>query len=214
MCIYCNTNKYRKIYENHHGKIPVDVNGKKFHIHHIDGNNKNNNPNNLIALSEEDHYLIHLKQGNYGAASRLAKRKFVTTIERSKLARLSMLKRMSSSDYINPSKLDYVRKKQSESAKKRWSLDDGSRKDMFYKNMNSSDAKIKKIETRNKKSPVYHLINVVSGIEVQMTRYDFIKNIFDGKLTYFNDLIPDKKTGKSRKKTVKGWKLLAILNDY
>lgn len=213
MCIYCNTNKYKKIYENHHGEIPVDINGKKFHIHHVDGNHKNNNPNNLVALSEEDHYLIHLNQGDYGAASRLAKRKFVTSTERSELARLAMISRMSSPEYINPSKLEYVRKKQSESAKQRWSLDDGTYKDLIIKSMHSPDAYIKKIETRNKKAPIYHLINIISGIEVKMTRYDFIKNIFDGKLTYFNDLIPDKKTGKSRKKTVKGWKLLAILSE-
>lgn len=53
---------YRKIWENHHGKIPLDSEGRTFDIHHIDGNRKNNSIENLICLSIEDHYKVHLKQ--------------------------------------------------------------------------------------------------------------------------------------------------------
>jgi len=45
---------YRSLYETHNGKIP---NG--YHIHHIDGNPYNNNIDNLIALSPEEHSEIH-----------------------------------------------------------------------------------------------------------------------------------------------------------
>ena len=45
---------HRKIYEMHYGKIP-----KGFHIHHIDSNPLNNNIDNLICISEEDHKNIH-----------------------------------------------------------------------------------------------------------------------------------------------------------
>jgi hypothetical protein len=45
---------YRKIYEDHFGKIPDG-----YHIHHIDGNPLNNDISNLQCLSPEDHKNIH-----------------------------------------------------------------------------------------------------------------------------------------------------------
>ena len=62
MCIYCGTNKYRKIYEHHHGLIPKEENGRTYEIHHIDGNHSNNNPSNLTAVTLQDHYDIHYSQ--------------------------------------------------------------------------------------------------------------------------------------------------------
>jgi hypothetical protein len=53
---------YRKIWEQVHGQIPKDEQGRTYDIHHIDGNRKNNLIENLICLSLEDHYKIHLKQ--------------------------------------------------------------------------------------------------------------------------------------------------------
>lgn len=55
---------YRKIWESQYGPIPIDNNGVTFDIHHIDGNRKNNDINNLMCLSVYDHYKIHLKQFN------------------------------------------------------------------------------------------------------------------------------------------------------
>jgi hypothetical protein len=66
MRIYTNNN-YRKIYEAHHGSIPVDENGKTYDVHHIDGNRSNNHISNLIALSIQDHYNLHYLQGDYNA---------------------------------------------------------------------------------------------------------------------------------------------------
>jgi hypothetical protein len=67
MCIYCGTNKYRKIYEHHHGSIPKEENGRTYEIHHIDGNHSNNNPSNLTAVTLQDHYDIHYSQQDWGA---------------------------------------------------------------------------------------------------------------------------------------------------
>jgi hypothetical protein len=74
MCIYCGTQYYRKIYVKHHGSIPVDESGRKFDIHHIDGNRKNNEPDNLVALSIKDHYNIHYSQGDWGACMKISSR--------------------------------------------------------------------------------------------------------------------------------------------
>ena len=57
--------EYRKIYEDHYGKIPKDVNGVSYDIHHIDGDYTNNDINNLIAISIKEHYEIHFQQGDW-----------------------------------------------------------------------------------------------------------------------------------------------------
>jgi hypothetical protein len=53
---------YRKLWEQVHGQIPKDEQGRTYDIHHIDGNRKNNSIENLICLSLDDHHKIHLKQ--------------------------------------------------------------------------------------------------------------------------------------------------------
>jgi hypothetical protein len=66
--------KYRKLWENNHGPIPKDELGRSYEIHHIDGNRKNNNLSNLMCVSIEDHYRIHLDQKDYEAACMIAER--------------------------------------------------------------------------------------------------------------------------------------------
>jgi hypothetical protein len=53
---------YRKLWESYYGKIPYDNEGRVFDVHHLDGNRNNNDINNLICISLEDHYKIHLEQ--------------------------------------------------------------------------------------------------------------------------------------------------------
>lgn len=64
---------YRKIYEKHHGPVPVESNGRKYHIHHVDGDRTNNNPENLIAVTAQRHFEIHYEQGDIGACLALAR---------------------------------------------------------------------------------------------------------------------------------------------
>ena len=94
MCIYCGTNKYRKIYENHYGTIPKDENGRSYEIHHIDGNHSNNDLHNLKLVSIMEHYLIHKSQGDYSAAVRIAAAMKMSADEMSHLARLAAYKRL------------------------------------------------------------------------------------------------------------------------
>jgi hypothetical protein len=93
MCQYCGTKKHRKIYENHFGPIPKDLNGRTYDIHHIDGNHSNNDPNNLKAVSIQEHYDIHHAQEDYGACIALAKRMKITPEARAELARAQQLER-------------------------------------------------------------------------------------------------------------------------
>jgi hypothetical protein len=99
MCIYCGTNKYRKIYENHHGPIPKDEEGRKYEVHHIDGNRSNNDPDNLIALSIQEHYNIHYSQGDWAACLSISSRANKSAKEKSELARRSALKRLGSGNH-------------------------------------------------------------------------------------------------------------------
>jgi hypothetical protein len=87
MCIYCTTNNYRKIYEHHHGAIPVDDLGRTYEIHHTDGNHHNNHPSNLQCVSVQEHYDIHYAQEDWGACFCIAKRLKLTKEQISGLIR-------------------------------------------------------------------------------------------------------------------------------
>jgi hypothetical protein len=65
---------YRKIYEQHYGLIPVDDDGRTYEIHHIDGNRANNDINNLVSVSIQEHYDIHYKQGDWAACLAISMR--------------------------------------------------------------------------------------------------------------------------------------------
>ena len=65
---------YRKIWINANGPIPRDKHGRVHEIHHIDGNRSNNNLDNLMCLSIEDHFKKHLEQGDKAAAYRIGQR--------------------------------------------------------------------------------------------------------------------------------------------
>jgi hypothetical protein len=99
MCIYCNTNNYRNIYENHHGIIPQEENGRSYHIHHIDGNRMNNDPANLIALSIQEHYNIHHLQNDWYACLKLAKQMNKSPEEISELARKEANRRIENGNH-------------------------------------------------------------------------------------------------------------------
>jgi HNH endonuclease len=100
MPTYTRIPDYRKIYEKHHGPIPVDADGRKYHIHHIDGNRRNNDVSNLIALSAEEHLDLHLRQGDWAAALKLASLLKRPADEISAIARVTQLKRME--DGVHP----------------------------------------------------------------------------------------------------------------
>lgn len=95
MCIYCGTTKYRKIYENHYGKIPKDETNRSYEIHHIDGDHSNNNYDNLKAVSLKEHYYIHYHQKDYGACFLLAQKMKVSPQVLSELNKLQNCLRIS-----------------------------------------------------------------------------------------------------------------------
>ena len=61
---------YRKIWEEHNGK-PIP---EGYEIHHLDGNRLNNDPNNLLCVSIEEHLDIHRNQEDWGAVQAILAR--------------------------------------------------------------------------------------------------------------------------------------------
>jgi hypothetical protein len=79
----------KKIFQKNFGEIPKDNEGRTFEIHHIDGNNTNNDPSNLKAISIKEHYKIHYEQGDFGACVLIARRmnqpkEFLSEIQKGK----------------------------------------------------------------------------------------------------------------------------------
>jgi len=77
---------YRKIYEQHYGEIPRDKDGRKYEIHHIDGNHSNDSPENLKAVTIQEHYDIHYNCGDWAACLYMSKRMILSYEEISELA--------------------------------------------------------------------------------------------------------------------------------
>jgi hypothetical protein len=87
-------NLHRTTWEQTNGEIPLDDNGRKYDIHHIDGNPHNNNISNLQAVSIQEHYDIHISQGDWAAALLIAQRLSKTPEELSVLSSSAQKKRI------------------------------------------------------------------------------------------------------------------------
>jgi len=85
---------YRKIWEKINGPIPLDECGRRYEIHHIDGNRNNNDLSNLQCVSIEEHFKIHYDQGDWAAAFRIAQRMTIDPEIKSKLMSKSNKKRL------------------------------------------------------------------------------------------------------------------------
>lgn len=103
---------YRKIYEDYHGGIPVDETGRTYDIHHKDGNRDNNNIDNLVALTIEEHYNIHLSQNEYQAAAAIKMRMDRSSEEISRLNSLAAQKRVRENRHAWQGDGSYQRKQQ------------------------------------------------------------------------------------------------------
>jgi hypothetical protein len=63
---------HQRIYKKHYGKIPKDEFGRSYEIHHIDGDHSNNKPENLKAITIQEHYDIHYAQCDLMACHRIS----------------------------------------------------------------------------------------------------------------------------------------------
>lgn len=80
---------YRTIYQKHYGNIPVDADGRFYEIHQIDGDHTNNDPSNLKAVTIQEHYNIHYRQGDWYVCLLIFEALNITPEEKSNLSRLA-----------------------------------------------------------------------------------------------------------------------------
>jgi hypothetical protein len=178
---------YRKIYEQHNGPIPKEPNGRKYEIHHVDGNSHNNNPENLIAITIQDHYDIHYSQGDFAACLRIAAKMKWSTEQVSHIAKLNHIKR------IKNGKHPWQKRK------------DGSShtKDRISKPgyLNPFTGKNKGVENCKYDPTVHTFLNTKTNITVNMTQYEFVttQDVDQGSASRLINRIY---------KTTRGWKLI------
>jgi len=82
------------LYEQAHGPIPKDEDGRSYEIHHIDGNRNNNELSNLRCVSIQEHYDIHFAQGDWAACHRIAAKMKLSTELLSELSSKTQLERV------------------------------------------------------------------------------------------------------------------------
>lgn len=109
--------EYRKIWLEHHGKIPLDENGVSFEIHHNDFNPHNNAIENLECISIEEHYKRHYDAGQYHACAMIKRRMCMTDEQKKDLSeKIALANKMKP----NPMSSLESREKLSASLKERW----------------------------------------------------------------------------------------------
>lgn len=60
-----------RVYEAAWGQVPIEESGRKYNIHHRDGNKHNDSPENLIALTTSEHAVLEsaLRRGDWDLAA-------------------------------------------------------------------------------------------------------------------------------------------------
>jgi hypothetical protein len=173
---------YRKIYEATFGPIPHDEFGRRYDIHHIDGDHNNNDISNLVALPITEHYKIHYDQKDWGACYFMAIRINTDTKEVAELARryqLSLGENHPAKKYNrnawkgekNPSKTEKNRQANREyqlSLKENHPL-----RSTEYRKRQSEKMSGKNNIKFDPTIFVWH--NLSTGEEVKMTKFDFCK---------------------------------------
>jgi hypothetical protein len=207
MCIYCGTDKYRKIYEQHYGTIPIDSQDRTYDIHHIDGDRLNNHPDNLIAVSINDHYNIHHSQGDIAACLMISSKMSLSPDDISRLARDNanlrvkqkthpLLKRNDGSSvmkdrYLNGYVTPFAKRSDGTSIAS----------DCYAAGKVSNFTTMTKDKHPRYDNTIYCFENKITGEKVKSTRYDFVRN-YDVYETHITNLIHGKR------KSTGGWVLI------
>ena len=177
----------RRIYTKNHGQIPKDSLGRSYDIHHIDGNHENNDPENLKAVTIQEHYDIHYSNNDWGACYAISLRMNKSPKLIAELASLTNLERIKCGTH---------------NFQKR---DDGTTAigDAFKTGIKNH------IGRKNPRfdNNIYHFRNVNTKEIVSMTQYDFTCTFNLNKGAVCSML-----KNKKGHRTVKGWEVVKELD--
>ena len=181
------TVNYRKIYEQVYGPIPKEPNGRKYEIHHIDGNSHNNAPENLVAVSIQEHYNIHYKQGDLAACLRIATKMKLPAEQVSEIAKLNHLERLKNRTHPWQKRKDGSSHTADRISKPGY--------------VNPFTGKNKGVENSKYDPTVHTFFNTITKLTVQMTQYEFVttQDVDQGSASRLINGIY---------KITRGWKLL------
>jgi len=191
---------YRKIWENEYGKIPKEPNGRSYQIHHIDGNHENNEITNLQCVTLQEHYEIHLRQGDKKAAARLAMALKLSPIEISELASAANKERVEK-------RIHNLQKRPDGSSVSKDRLSNPNYVNPFARRPDGSSV----TSDRNQSGPnnpqydpkVYKFKNLKTGDTIECTQYE-LRIKFNLHASNLSQVI-----GKNpRMKSIKGWALV------
>jgi len=178
---------YRKLYEQYYGPIPREDSGRKYEIHHKDGNSHNNNPENLIAISIQDHYDVHHKQGDWTACLRIAAKMKWSTEQISEIAKLNHLHRLEKGTHPWQKRAD----------------GSSHTKDRISKPgyVNPFTGRNKGIKNSKYDPTIHTFHNIETGVTVQMTQYEFVttQDVDQGSASRLIN---------GKYKTTRGWKYI------
>jgi hypothetical protein len=199
---------YRKIYEEHFGPIPYDADGRRYEIHHRDGNDENNDPSNLVALTIQEHYDLHYDQGDYFECYMIMNQRMSKSPEElSRLATLNNLKRVANG--TNPLVGGAL---QRISSKKYWEKMGENHPVVVSNRQRINDGTHHLLKTGSEHpsydSTEYSFVNTNTGERVTMTQNDFLKK-YDLHSGSVSDMVNNKRGVQS----VNGWKLIDPLTN-
>jgi hypothetical protein len=198
---------YRKIYERHYGPIPTDSEGRTYEIHHIDGDNSNNDPKNLVALTIQEHYEVHKSQGDWAACLAMSHRMKISPEEKSELSRknaalqmklgLNPIVNLTFEERSNNAKA--MNKRRVESGTHNWQNSEEATRKNLQRVKNGTHNLLGR-NAYNYDSTVYKFKNLDTGDSVSLTRNDFIKTYGLQSQNVYHMI-------KGNRKSVKRWVL-------
>jgi hypothetical protein len=188
MTIYRKSTSFaRRIYKKLYGKIPKDILGRSYDIHHIDGNHSNDDPTNLIAVSIQEHYDIHYAKCDWGACYTIALRIKKSAKLISELASKSNKERIANGTHNWQKRLD------------------GS---TFIGDAYKAGLRTQVGRSNSRfDNTTYTFIHNPTGNNVTMTQYDFVKSFNLNKGAVCSMI----KNHKGHR-TVKGWQVVRELD--
>ena len=189
---------HQRIYKKHYGRIPKDEFGRSYEIHHTAGDHSNNKPENLKAITIQEHYDIHYAQGDWAACHRIAIRMGKSAEE------ISIMSKQAQHELVKNGTHNFITNnpvyKQIENGTHPFLGGDWTRKNnrRMFENGTHPFLNISGENNPRYNPTIYNFENTETGQKVSMTQNEFVKtfNTNQGAISLICS---------GRRKSHKGW---------